>query len=218
LTGDQVAALARTVPLDDRGVLVALDGDTAGRTAAIRAYWRLAPVTSQLTTLMFPDGTDPAAILQAGGRTALADALTTGIHPLANLVVDSRIQDWARGRELVFNELQLGALRAAATAIATMPHDHVGPQAARLCALFAGSYGWTPQQVTTEIIDTIERNFASTQAGPMRGEPWSPADSPWTVVTRATAPARQRPPSDDATASPPPTLRLVQPQSAQRDA
>ena len=56
-----------------------------------------------------------------------------GVRPLADMVTDSRIADWAHGRELVFTELQIGALRAAAAAIADMPHEHTGPQAARLC-------------------------------------------------------------------------------------
>jgi DNA primase len=216
LTGDQVAVLARTIPLADRGVLVALDGDTAGRGAAVRAYWRLAPVTSSLTAITSPDNADPAGLLGTGGRAVLREALTSAARPLADLVTGSRIDDWARGRELVFTELQIGALRAAATAIANMPSDHVGPQAARLCALFSENYGWTPQEVTTEVVDTIERQLTSARARPMQGSPWHPTDSPWAVVTRATAPPRQRTPADTATTAQPRALRLVQPQSAQR--
>jgi len=217
LTGDQVAALACTIPLADRGVLVAFDGDTAGRAAAVRAYWRLAPVTSRLTAITLPDSTDPAALLEAGGRAALREVLTNGVRPLADLVTDSRIDEWARGRELVFAEVQIGALRAAAIAMANMPADHVGPQAARLCVLFAETYGWTPQEVTTEIINTIECQLTSARAKPMLEGPWHAADSPWAVVTRATAPPRQRTPADAPTISRPPWLRVVQPQSAQRD-
>jgi hypothetical protein len=167
--------------------------------------------------MTLPDSVDPAGLLETGGPAALREALTSAVRPLADLVTDSRIDDWARGRELVFTELQIGALRAAATAIANMPGDHVGPQAARLCALFSETYGWTPQEVTTEIIDTIERRLTSAQARPMQGGPWHPADSPWAVVTRATAPPRQRTPADLATITQPPALRLLQSQSAQRD-
>ena len=217
LTGDQVAVLARTIPLEDCGVLVALDGDTAGQAAAVRAYWRLAPVTSRLTAITLPDSADPAGLLETGGRSALHEALISAARPLADLVTDSRIDDWAHGRELVFAELQIGALRAAATAIANMPSDHVGPQATRLCALFSQNYGWTPQEVTTEIIDTIERHLIRARAKSTQGGSWHPADSPWAVVTRATAPPRQRPPTDDAAANPPRKLRLIQPQAAQRE-
>jgi DNA primase len=184
LTAEQVAALARSVPLADRGVLVALDGDTAGRIAAVRAYSRLTPVTSRLTSTTLPKDSDPAAILEASGRASLRDALTCGVRQLADLVVDNRMADWAHGRDLVFTELQVGALRAAATAMAAMPAEHVGPQAARLCALFAERYGWKPTEVTTELVDTIDRYFHSdTPDLPM---------PPWAVVRRATAPPRQR--------------------------
>ena len=42
LTGRQVTALGRAIDLGQTGVLVALDGDRAGREAAIKAYARLA--------------------------------------------------------------------------------------------------------------------------------------------------------------------------------
>jgi DNA primase catalytic core, N-terminal domain/Toprim-like len=81
LTSEQVAALARVVSLPDRGLRVALDADTAGRKAAVRAYDRLAPVTSNLTAVSLPDGQDPAQILQEHGRTALRDALAAQTRP-----------------------------------------------------------------------------------------------------------------------------------------
>jgi DNA primase len=208
LTGEQVAALTRAVPLADRGVRVAFDGDTAGRNAAVRAYSLLAPITSNLTTVTFPDSADPASILQTGGPPALGDALTSTVRPLADLVIDTRISDWAHGRDLVFAELQIGALRAAATVIATMPPDQAGPQAARLCALFAERYGWKPQEVTTVIIDTIERHY-------LAGTP-PIAPSPWAVVIRATAPPRQRSPVDSAVNDPPRRLRPAASLSARR--
>jgi len=210
LTGEQVAALTRTIPLADRGLQVAFDGDTAGRNAAVRAYSLLAPVTSNLTTVAFPDGADPASVLQAGGPRALCGALTGIVRPLADLVIDSRISDWAHGRDLVFAELQIGALRAAATVIATMPPDQAGPQSARLSTLFAERYGWKPQEVTAVIIDTIERHY-------LAGTP-PIAPSPWAVVARATAPPRQRPPVDGAANDSPPRLRVAASRSAQREA
>ena len=145
LTGHQVAALSRTVDLRERGLRVALDGDPAGRKAAVRAHATLSPVVSGVIAITFPGNADPASTLEKDGREALADVLSKSTRPLADLVVDARIEDWAHGRELNFPELQIGALRAAAQAIATMPAGEVGPQAARLCATFADRYGWKPQ-------------------------------------------------------------------------
>jgi DNA primase len=159
LTAHQVAALSRAIDLPVRGIRVALDADTAGRKAAIRAYSLLQPATGDITAVILPDGRDPADILTRDGREALKCTLTTSICPLADLVVDARIDEWAHGRDLNFTELQIGALRAAAKVIATMPAAEVGPQAARLCAMFTRRYDWTPEEVTREIITAVENHY-----------------------------------------------------------
>jgi DNA primase len=186
LTSEQVTALARAVSLPDRGLRVAFDADRAGRKASVRAYARLAPVTSKLTAVTLPEGRDPAGILEKDGRRVLRDTLSTQVRPLADLVVDARIQEWAHGQDLAFAEHQMGALRAAAKVIATMPEDQVGPQAARLAALYATRYGWHPEEVTREIINAVERHY---QTRPRTSEFPPPTDA---VLTRATAPPRQR--------------------------
>ncbi|MBV9450724.1 MAG: toprim domain-containing protein [Streptosporangiaceae bacterium] len=193
LTGHQAAALARAVELRERGMRVAMDADAAGRKAAVRAHATLSPLVSGVIAVTFPDNADPSSILENDGRQALADVLIKSTRPLADLVVDARIEDWAYGRELKFAELQIGALRAAAQAIATMPADEVGPQAARLSATFAHSYGWKPEEVTREVIDAIERHYqGGPLARPVSGHSYHPADSPWAVVLRATAPPHPR--------------------------
>jgi DNA primase len=190
LTSEQVTALARAVSLPDRGLRVALDADPAGRKASVRAYARLAPVTSNLTTVTLPEGRDPAGILEKVGRRVLRDTLSTQVRPLADLVVDARIEEWAHGQDLAFAEHQMGALRAAAKMIATMPEDQVGPQAARLAALYATRYGWHPEEVTREIINAVERHYLTR---PRTSELPPPTDA---VLTHATAPPRQRMASD----------------------
>jgi DNA primase len=191
LTGDQATALARTVDLRERGLRVAMDADAAGNKAAIRAHATLSPVISGVTAVILPADADPASILEHHGQQALADVLAKSTRPLADLVVDARLDQWAHGRELVFAELQLGALRAAATAIAAMPADEVGPQAARLCVMYEERYGWKAEEVTREVIDAIEHRYLTgARAQPMTGHGYHPADSPWAVVLRAAAPAR----------------------------
>ncbi len=186
LTADQVAALARTVPVRDRGIRVALDADTAGRNAAVRTYSLLSPVTGNLVAVTFPDGADPAETLEKCGRVPLRNTLTCSVRPLADVVVDARMDDWAHGRELRFAELQMGALRAAAGVIAAMPPDEIGPQAVRLAEMFADRYGWKPAEVTTEITNAIQRHYRAA-APAVPPSPWPT----WTAVRRATAPPRQ---------------------------
>lgn len=80
VTARQIAAVSRAADLPARGVRVALDGDPAGRQAALRACPLLQPATADITAVILPDGQDPADILTAGrpassaGRSPLACA------------------------------------------------------------------------------------------------------------------------------------------------
>jgi DNA primase catalytic core len=159
LTAQQIAALAGAVDLTARGVRIALDGDTAGQQAALRAYPMLQPATADITAVLLPDGHDPADILVCDGREALRDTLTTSVCPLADLVVNAALSQWDRGDDMKFTDPQISALRAAARVIATMPHSEVGRQATRLAELFTSRYDWTPGEVTREVIDAVERHF-----------------------------------------------------------
>jgi DNA primase catalytic core len=158
LTAEQVAALTRAVDLPGCGVRVALDPDTVGRAAAIRAYPLLQPVTADITAVLLPDGRDPADILKADGREALRDALADSVCPLADLVVDARIEDWAHGGELDISR-QVDAFRAAAATVAAMPPAEAPRQIGRLSALFIRQYDWTPEEINRELIAAIEQRY-----------------------------------------------------------
>jgi DNA primase len=98
-----------------------LDGDGAGREAAIKAYGVLLTVTRNATTVTLPTGRDPAEILQTDGTSALASALQR-TEPLAKVVIDAHIDRWARQLDHV--EGQLNAMRSAASLIAsTLPSE-----------------------------------------------------------------------------------------------
>ena len=66
LTAAQVALLARVSDLRRAGVVVAFDGDRAGRRAAVRAYRLLRDQTDQVTTVAFPAGQDETGQDEAG--------------------------------------------------------------------------------------------------------------------------------------------------------
>jgi DNA primase catalytic core len=122
LTSRQAAALGRVADLDQTGVVVALDGDRAGREAAIKAYNVLLTVTDRTTAVMLPASRDPAEILQGDGPAALGSVLHGRTQPLALVVIDAHLDSWVR--YLDHPEGQLRAMRSAASLIASvLPAD-----------------------------------------------------------------------------------------------
>jgi DNA primase len=122
LTTRQAAALGRVADLSRVGVLVALDGDRAGRAAAVKAYAVLLTVTSKATAVTLHPGRDPAEILQGEGPATLRDVLQNRTEPLAGVVIDAHLDGWAD--RLDHAEGQLHAMRSAATLIAgLLPSD-----------------------------------------------------------------------------------------------
>lgn len=121
LTARQVAALSRLCDLDQRVVIVASDGDQAGREAAIRAYHILRGFTFRAASVAFPPGEDPAAILQSAGPAALARIMRDQAQPLARLVIEAEIDQRLNGRHSPHEALL--AMRGTALVIAGLLPD-----------------------------------------------------------------------------------------------
>jgi DNA primase len=75
LTGDQVGELARMA----QTVLLALDSDTAGQEAMLRASGLAAKRKLELRVVSMPPGTDPADLLQRDGAEAMSAAVTASV-------------------------------------------------------------------------------------------------------------------------------------------
>jgi len=130
LTPGQVAALDTAVGVLDSGdIVVAFDGDQAGRDASLRAWEPLQAGGAWPTTPSLPAGQDPASLAQHHGPTALRAALDEAT-PLADLVVDRHVDQW--DGQLRWVEGRLGAARAAAPVIARFPAEHIPRQIDRL--------------------------------------------------------------------------------------
>jgi DNA primase catalytic core len=191
LSGEQVTALARAVDLPERGARIALDPDSAGHKAAIRAYASLTAVASgDLTAVLLPHGCDPAEQFQREGPAALRDTLASSTCPLAEIVVDACMSRWAHGGNLAHPEQQLGALRAACQAIMPMPLWDAITQARRIARLFKGAYGWSTEDINRELMAAHDRYFQEARRPAVSS---APAELPITTasaVARAAAPCQ----------------------------
>jgi len=75
LTGDQVGELARMA----QTVLLALDADSAGQEAMLRASGLAAKRNLELRVVPLPDGADPAELIQRDGPQAIAAAVERSV-------------------------------------------------------------------------------------------------------------------------------------------
>jgi DNA primase catalytic core len=148
LTTAHLQAIGQVADLTTTGVLLALDGDTAGRGAAVRDWDILAQVTGPLGAILLPENLDPADLMGCQGPTAVREALQTEV-PLADLVIDTRMQRC--GGSLEFTEQRWAALQAAATIIATLPPQQISRQVIRV----ATALDLEPRLVTNAVTSAI---------------------------------------------------------------
>jgi len=72
--------------------IIATDADRAGRRAAERDFWKLTRHGVQPRPATLPDGSDPAALLEAGNADQLVEAIDSA-RPLANVLIDQRLAE-----------------------------------------------------------------------------------------------------------------------------
>ena len=134
LTADHLATLDAVAPLAHRQVLVVMDNDAAGDTAAAAAHTVLtrAGITAPVTVVPLPVK-DASQLLQDQGPDALRAAMADR-RPLEDLVVDriEKIHAAHRPRDVGTIEARLNILYSAAPIVATMTDEQQHRQALRL--------------------------------------------------------------------------------------
>jgi len=134
LTADHLATLDGIAPLAGRQVLVVMDNDPAGDTAAVaaRAVLTKAGIDQPATVVPLPVK-DAAQLLQDHGPEALRAAMTDR-RPLEDLVVDRihNIHSAHRPQDIGRIEARLGVLDSAAPHVAAMTAEQQHRQALRL--------------------------------------------------------------------------------------
>jgi DNA primase len=105
LTGEQVGELARMA----QTVLLALDADSAGQEAMLRASTLAERRKLELRVVPLPEGTDPAELLQRGGREAMEAAVAQSV-PFVRFRVERTLDggdhSTPEGRDRIVGELR----------------------------------------------------------------------------------------------------------------
>ncbi len=105
LTGEQVGELARMA----QTVLLALDADTAGQEAMLRASALARKRKLELRVVAMPEGTDPAELIQREGAAAMTAAVERSV-PFVRFRVERVLAagevDSPEGRDRVLEELR----------------------------------------------------------------------------------------------------------------
>ncbi|MFD0690961.1 toprim domain-containing protein [Actinomadura fibrosa] len=154
ITTAQIDAIDRHCDIATTGLVLALDGDSAGHKAALRAWTKLSHLTGPVDVGLLPQGRDPADLLNAEGGAAVREALQV-LRPLADLVVDETLE--SVGGEFAFAETRLLAVRAAARLVAGMP----SAQAARQVGRISARTGVDLAEVTAAIASAIVPDSAT---------------------------------------------------------
>jgi len=190
LTMQHIAALGRAVtPHDKSGaaigrVLVAFDGDNAGRHAAVAAWSLLQAAGAGAAFVSLPAGTDPCD----AGLDVLCAALGAA-SPLEDLVIDEVLAAWPDRRR--FAEHQVHALRAAAEATATLPPDRIGRQVCRISA----TLHLPVADVTREVTDAASRSTTIWGAGSGAGSDLCYQTDPTSGLAHGEPAGLRRPPA-----------------------
>jgi len=149
LTADHAALLREAVATAGGSLLVAYDGDQAGREATVRAAGLLAGVDAHVVRL--PDGRDPADVLVDAGPRGLRRALGVTV-PLVDGAVAGLLGRW---KAHAGNPVALvDAIRDVAPLVTAAPAD----ASARLVALVADRLQLPVDLVVGTLLDATASN------------------------------------------------------------
>ncbi len=146
-SAEQIAML-RLYSVSDT-VIVAFDGDAAGRPAAVRHLGVLREAFRHVLVADLPHERDPSQMLQLGNGVRRLRAQLENTRPLASLAVElelgrwSRVQDHAVGR--------VSALRAVAGFVAQLPAPLVSDEIGRLSRVL----DLDATTVSREVLDAV---------------------------------------------------------------
>jgi DNA primase len=111
-------------------VIVAFDGDAAGRPAAVRRLGSLGEAFRHVLVADLPHERDPSQILQLGNGVPQLRAQLENTRPLASLAIELELGRWSRVLDHAVG--RVSALMAVAGFVAFLPTTLVSDEVARL--------------------------------------------------------------------------------------
>jgi DNA primase len=145
ITREQARILKRHARVDV--VIVALDGNLAGRNGAVRSLDVLSPVFGQVLVAELPDQHDPASLF-AAEPNRLRSSLGSP-RPLIEFAIEVELSRWSRVLDHVSG--QVNAVRAVAPLVARLPAGRVAGEIARL----SGKLRLEEQIVSREVLAVV---------------------------------------------------------------
>lgn len=133
LSAQQVATIRHYSAADT--VILALDGDAAGRLAAVRTMDALQSSFRRVLVADLPQEQDPSAIYSGGNGPRRLRAHLENTRPLASLAIELELGRWDRVLDHISGKV--GALRAVAPFVLRLPSTLVADEISRLSRILS---------------------------------------------------------------------------------
>ncbi|GAA1559120.1 toprim domain-containing protein [Kribbella lupini] len=130
-------------------VIVAFDGDAAGRPAAVRHLDPLSEAFRHVLVADLPHERDPSQILQLGNGVRWLRAQLENTRPLASLAIELELGRWTRVLDHAIG--RVSALRAVAGFVAQLPTPLVSDEIGRLSRVL----DLDATTVSREVLDAV---------------------------------------------------------------
>lgn len=151
-SAEQIAMLRHYSTSDT--VIVAFDGDAAGRPAAVRHLAPLSEAFRHVLVADLPHGRDPSQMLQLGNGVHRLRAQLENTRPLASLAIELELGRWSRVLDHAVG--RVSALRAVAGFVPQLPVALVSDEIARLSRVL----DLDTTTVSREVLDAVGKRPA----------------------------------------------------------
>ncbi|MFC5262843.1 toprim domain-containing protein [Kribbella qitaiheensis] len=145
-------------------VIVATDGDAAGRSAAIRWLAPLSATFREVLCAELPAGHDPSSLFASEyGADRLSRALSFA-RPLVDVAIDTELSRWSRVLDHING--RVSALRAVLPLVTKMPKDRVAGEVIRLSRLLQLDEQTVSRELLTAVSAVSRHRAQSGSASP----------------------------------------------------